>query len=147
MTYYLCKSKEAELSARVEYLKRVFHTLFLRCADEDGFICLKSFPFTDDGICFIIGHDTDAYALLTRGIQAKTVVLNCCFPHKFTGFADKYQLYFCRVDADGFARPRWASEYGTGFDILDSELLLLNNDKPGVMAKIQYAYTIMGGKK
>jgi len=52
MTYYLCMSKEAEVSARVEYLKRVFHTLFVRCADEDDFICLKSFPFTDDGICF-----------------------------------------------------------------------------------------------
>ena len=147
MTYYLCKSKETEVSARVEYLNRVFHTLFVRCADDAGFICLKSFPFSDDGICFVTGHNTDAHALLTRGVSAKTVVLNCCFPHQFTEFIDSYQLYFCRVDADGFARPRWASEYGTGFDILDSELLLLNNDKVDMMAKIQYAYNFMGGKK
>ena len=73
--------------------------------------------------------------------------MNCCFPDQFTEFAGKYRLYFCRVDTHGFARFRRASEYGTGFDILDSELLLLYSDKADVLGKIRDAYTLMGGKK
>ena len=78
MTYYLWKGKENEVTARVEYLKRVFHTHFLRCADEGDFVCLKSFPFRNDGLCFVTGHTTHAHALLSNGLQGETIVLNCC---------------------------------------------------------------------
>ena len=94
MTYYLWKGKENEVMARVEYLKRVFHTHFLRCADEGDFVCLKSFPFRNDGICFVTGHNTHAHALLSNGLQGETIVLNCCFPDQFTEFAGKYRLYY-----------------------------------------------------
>ena len=106
MTYYLCKSKETEVSARVEYLKRVFHTLFVRCADEAGFICLKSFPFSDDGICFVTGHNTEAHALLTRGISAKTVVLNCCDYLQTADYGGEVALSsYGRTTFDGTLQP------------------------------------------
>ena len=147
MTYYLYRDREDELGARVEYLYRVFHTYFLRCADVGGFICLKSFPFQDDDICFITAHNTQARALLSTGLRAETLVLNCCFPKQFMRFCKKYRVYFCRVDERGFARFRSGSEYGTGFDVLDSELLLLYSGKEDVMEKIRDAYTLIGGKK
>lgn len=147
MTYYLQKGQASEVKSRVEYLQRVFHTYFVRCEDEGDFLCLKSFPFQNDGICFVTGHDRQVYNLLSSGLRAEVVVLNCCFPKKFVEFTDKYRLYFCKVDSDGYARPRWASEYGTGFDILDSELMLLYSDKADALGKIKDAYTVLGGVK
>lgn len=147
MTYYLWKGMENEVAARVEYLKRVFHTCFIRCADKGDFICLKSFPFKDDGVCFVTGHNSHAHALLSNGLQEKTIVLNCCFPKQFSEFTTNHRIYFCRVDEQGFARFRRASEFATGFDILDSELLLLYSDKTDVMDKVRDAYVLIGGRK
>lgn len=147
MTYYLSRDREDEVSARVEYLYRVFHTHFLRCADVGDFICLKSFPFQDDGICFVTAHNNQAHALLSTELEAETVVLNCCFPKQFNEFTGKYRVYFCKVDEQGYARFRRASEYGTGFDILDSELLMLYSTKADVLGKVRDAYSCLGGKK
>lgn len=144
MTYYLSRDREGEVSARVEYLYRVFRTYFLRCADSGGFICLKSFPFHDDGICFVTAHNNLAHALLSNGLNAETVVLNCCFPKQFMEFTGKHRVYFCKVDERGYARFRRASEYGTGFDILDSELLMLYSKKADVLGKVQDAYSRLG---
>lgn len=147
MTYYLSKSQEAEVDARMEYLKRVFHTQFARCSDVGEFICLRAYPFRTDDYCFITGHNNQVYRLLSTGVQAETVVLNTCFPWQFRRFAKIYSLFFCYVDNRGFARPRWGRDYRTGFDILDSELLLLYSKKPDILARIQDAYTFMGDKK
>lgn len=146
MTYYLSRDREDEVSARVEYLYRVFHTHFLRCADAGGFVCLKSFPFQDDGICFVTAHNNQAYSLLSMELDAETVVLNCCFPKQFKEFVGKYRVYFCKVDERGYARFRRAIEYGTGFDILDSELLMLYSKKADVLGKVRDAYSLLGGK-
>lgn len=147
MTYYLSKDQEDEVPARMEYLKRVFHTQFVRCPDHGKFICLRAYPFRMDDYCFITGHNNQVYELLSTGVQAETVVLNTCFPVQFLKFAKTYSLYFCHVDQRGFARPRWGVDFKTGFDILDSELLLLHSRKSDILAKIQYAYTALGGKK
>ena len=90
MTYYLARDREDEVRARVEYLYRVFHPHFLRCADIGDFLCLKSFPFQDDGICFVTAHNNQAHALLSTGLKAETVVLNSCFPKQFKEFTEKY---------------------------------------------------------
>lgn len=147
MTYYLWKGKESEVAARVEYLKQVFHTHFIRCADVGDFVCLRSFPFKEDGVCFVTGHNTHAHSLLSKGLQEETIVLNCCFPKQFIEFTTKHRIYFCKVDERGLARFRRASEFATGFDILDSELSLLYSDKDDVMDKIRDAYTLIGGRK
>ena len=146
MTYYLARDREDEVRARVEYLYRVFHTHFLRCADIGDFLCLKSFPFQDDGICFVTAHNNQAHALLSTELAAETVVLNSCFPKQFKNFVGKYRIYFCKVDERGCARFRSASEYGTGFDILDSELLMLYSGKVDVLGKVRDAYSLLGGK-
>ena len=146
MTYYLARDREDEVSMRVEYLYRVFHTYFLRCADVGGFVCLKSFPFQDDGICFVTAHNYQARALLATELEAETVVLNSCFPKQFMEFVGKYRVYFCKVDERGAACFRSASEYGTGFDILDSELLMLYSSKTNVLGKVRDAYSLLGGK-
>ena len=134
------------MRVRVEYLYRVFHTHFLRCADIGDFLCLKSFPFQDDGICFVTAHNNQAHALLSTELAAETVVLNSCFPKQFKDFVGKYRIYFCKVDERGYARFRSASEYGTGFDILDSELLMLYSSKVDVLGKVRDAYSFLGGK-
>lgn len=134
------------MRVRVEYLYRVFHTHFLRCADIGDFLCLKSFPFQDDGICFVTAHNNQAHALLSTELAAETVVLNSCFPKQFKDFVGKYRIYFCKVDERGYARFRSASEYGTGFDILDSELLMLYSSKGDVLGKVRDAYSFLGGK-
>lgn len=146
MTYYLARDREDEVRARVEYLYRVFHTHFLRCADIGDFLCLKSFPFQDDDICFVTAHNNQAHALLSTELAAETVVLNSCFPKQFKDFVGKYRIYFCKVDERGYARFRSASEYGTGFDILDSELLMLYSSKVDVLGKVRDAYSLLGGK-
>ena len=146
MTYYLSRDREDEVSARVEYLYRVFHTHFLRCADAGGFVCLKSFPFQDDGICLVTAHNNQAQSLMSMELDAETVVLNCCFPKQFKEFVGKYSVYFCKVDVRGYARFRRAIEYGTGFDILDSELLMLYSKKADVLGKVRDAYSLLGGK-
>lgn len=146
MTYYLSRDREDEVSARVEYLYRVFHTHFLRCADAGGFVCLKSFPFQEDGICFVTAHNNQAHSLLSMELDAETVVLNCCFPKQFKEFVGKYRVYFCKVDERGYARFRRDIEYGTGFDILDSELLMLYSKKADVLGKVRDAYSLLGGK-
>lgn len=146
MTYYLARDREDEMRVRVEYLYRVFHTHFLRCADIGDFLCLKSFPFQDDGICFVTAHNNQAHALLSTELAAETVVLNSCFPKQFKDFVGKYRIYFCKVDERGYARFRSASEYGTGFDILDSELLMLYSSKGDVLGKVRDAYSFLGGK-
>ena len=102
MTYYLARDREDEMRVRVEYLYRVFHTHFLRCADIGDFLCLKSFPFQDDGICFVTAHNNQAHALLSTELAAETVVLNSCFPKQFKDFVGKYRIYFCKVEISGY---------------------------------------------
>lgn len=135
-----------EVIARMEYLYRVFHAYFLRCTDVDDFVCLKSFPLQDDGICFVTAHNNQTYALLSSELDAETVVLNCCFPKQFEKFVGKYCVYFCEVDKWGYARFRSASEYGAGFDILDSELRMLYSTKTDTLGKVRDAYSLLGAK-
>ena len=147
MTYYLSKKQEDEVAARMEYLKRVFHTQFVRCPDVDGFICLRAYPFRADDYCFITGHNDEVFRLMSTEVNAETVILNTCFPLQFLRFTKTYSVYFCHVDRYGFARPRWGVNHKTGFDILDSELLLLYSRKSGILSRIQDSYTALGGKK
>jgi len=91
MTYYLSKKQEDEVAARMEYLKRVFHTQFVRCPDVDGFICLRAYPFRADDYCFITGHNDEVYRLLSTGVNVETVILNTCFPLQFLKFAKIYR--------------------------------------------------------
>ncbi len=145
MTYYLSKVQEEEVTARMEYLYRVFHTHFTRCEDVDNFICLKAFPFRADDVCFVTGHNDVVRNFLLRGINAEVLVINSCFPVQFRRFRKNHEVYFCHVDYDGQARLRSGEEYATGFDILDSELFLLNSKESAVIEKIKDAYDFLGG--
>lgn len=143
MTYLFHQSQIDELSARMEYLYRVFHTYFIRMPDEHGFIRLESFPFANDKIYMITGHNTDVHRVLSKISQAETVIINSCFPEQFTCFLQKHKIYFCKTDSNGYARPRYGEKYGMGFDPLDSELLLLRSGKKSVVEKVSDAYDIL----
>lgn len=151
MTYYLHITQNSTLKARLKFLFRVFHVYFVKVNEERGFIKLQSFPFVDDGICFITGHAPDVSPFLKQRIACKTLVLNTCFPEMFYDLSKDYEeLFFCKISieipknrrapARFVANRRLGSDYNMDFDILDSELLLLYSKAKNWFDRIKESY-------
>ena len=126
--------------SQIHQILKICQRRFLMCKGNKEVLQLESIRLVK---CLF----DEKHELLSSGVQAETVVLNTCFPVQFLKFTKTHSLYFCHVDQRGFARPRWGVDFKTGFDILDSELLLLHSRKSDILTKIQYAYTALGGKK
>lgn len=142
MKYYLHLARENEIPSRIKFLYTAFHQYFILMGTEDGFAILRSFPLVDDGISFILGHFYEVQRLLnSEKVSDSVIVLNTCYPNVFKSYLNTFgKVYFCKTLEDGSACFRSKDDFPMGFDILDSELLLLYENDPRPLTKIRSAY-------
>ena len=145
MKYFLHKKQANELKPRIEFLWNAFHLYFVRKSDCNNFICLQSFPFVEDDPYFITAHDKDVYGFLEDNPTLKGVfVLNTCNPSRFERFISRKRIiYIAKQTTGNRALLRPANEYNIGFDVLDSELLLLHSKELDIMSRISKSYNLL----
>lgn len=144
MRYLIQTRFEDELKARQEYLYLVFKTHFIIVNRNQSFIEMQSFPFVDDHIILLYGHNNWIESFFTaygEDVKNDIKVVTACdlFRHKAVLNGQK-NLFYCKVDKNGYVPCYKGEQFNMSFDISQSELELLNNADLPFKEKVNFAY-------
>ncbi len=144
MRYLIQSCFEHELKARQEYLNSVFKTNFIVVDRNQAFIELQSFPLCDDHIILLYGHNYWIglfFSIFGEGIKNDIKVVTSCdlFGYKSVLKGQK-NLYYCKVNKDGYVVCYKGEQFNMPFDVTQSELELLNNADLPFEEKVNFAY-------
>ena len=129
MRYFLRKKQRSELSLRCQYLYDVFKLWFVPTGEIGSFDILESFPFGNDDILLIYGHNFEVVDLFEKNaaeIKEKNVAIISCRTNVPKGYSLKNKRVFLAPQRNGNAELLIGKEYGFEFDITDAELRLYN---------------------
>ena len=144
MRYLIKPCFEHEIKARQEYLYSVFKVSFIVVTKNQAFIELQSFPICNDHIIFLYGHNNWIgffFSLFGEFIKNDTKIVTSCdlFENKSVLKGQK-NLYYCKVNKDGYVMCYQGEQFNMPFDVTQSELELLNNADLPFEEKVNFAY-------
>lgn len=129
MRYFLRKEQRSELSLRCQYLYDVFKLWFIQTGEVGDFDVLESFPFVNDDIALIYGHNYEIVFLFKKystEMKEKNIAIISCETDVPKGYFLKNKKVFLAPQREGRAELLIGEDYGFEFDITDAELLLYN---------------------
>lgn len=139
MRYFLRKEQRSELSLRCQYLYDVFKLWFIQTGEVKDFDVLESFPFVNDDIALIYGHNYEIVSLLKKHsakLKEKNIAIISCETNVPKGYFLKNKRVFLAPQREGKAELLIGKDYGFEFDITDAELLLYNCRIQGALEKV-----------
>lgn len=142
MRYFLRKKQRSELSLRCQYLYDVFKLWFVPTGEIGSFDILESFPFGNDDILLIYGHNFEVVDLFKKypdEIEEKNVAIISCRTNVSNGYFLKNKRVFLAPQRNGTAELLSGKKYGFEFDITDAELRLYNCHISSPLKKISSA--------
>lgn len=144
MRYFLRKKQRGELSLRCQYLYDVFKLWFIQTSEIGDFDVLESFPFVNDDIALIYGHNYEVVFLFKKystKLKEKNIAIISCETDVPKGYFLKNKRVFLAPQREGRAKLLVGEDYGFEFDITDAELLLYNCRIPGTLEKVSSIFT------
>jgi hypothetical protein len=135
---------ENELKARQEYLYLALNTYFVVVDRNNSLIELRSFPYYDDNIVMLYGHNYWVKRFfVVYGNKIKNclkIVTSCDLIDNGSLFVGQKNLYYSKSDDYGRVYCYEGNAFGLSFDVTTSELDFLNSSKLPLMRRIQFAY-------
>ena len=104
---------------------------------------MESFPFSNDNILLIYGHNFEIVHLFDRYanlIKEKNIAIISCKTNAQNGYLLKDKRIFLAPQRNGKAPLMTAKDYNFEFDITDAELRLYNCHIPSPLKKISSAF-------
>ena len=131
--------QRSELSLRCQYLYDVFKLWFIPTGEIGSFIILKSFPFNNDDILLIYGHNYEIVHLFDRyknKIKEENIAIISCETNVNKGYLLNGKRIFLAPQRNRKSPLLSGTEYEFKFDITDAELRLYNCKIPSPLEKI-----------
>lgn len=129
MRYFLRKKQRSELLLRCQYLYDVFKLWFVPTGEIGAFDILESFPFGNDDILLIYGHNfeiVDLFNQYATEVREKNIAIISCETNVPNGYLLKDKRIFLAPQRNRKAHLLIGNDYNFEFDITDAELLLYN---------------------
>ena len=143
MRYFLRKEQRSELSLRRQYLYDVFKLYFIQTGEIGGFYILESFPFVNDDIALIYGHNYEIvffFKKYSAELKEKNIAIISCETDVPKGYFLKNKKIFLAPQRKGKAELLIGKDYSFEFDITDAELLLYNSRIQDAFEKISSVF-------
>ena len=144
MRYLLRKGQRSELSLRCQYLYEVFALWFVKTSEIGCFEVLESFPFGNDDMMIIYGHNYEIvyfFEEYKKDIVEHNIAIISCESYKVRGYRLKGKKIFLAPQRNGQSKLLVGKEYGFDFDITDAELHLYNCKLKEILKKIEAVFT------
>ena len=142
--YIIQRCFENEINARQEYLYLTLKVYFVVIDRNDSFIELRSFPYSDDNIVMLYGHNywvSRFFEVYGNKIKSCIKIVNSCdLVDSKSVFIGQKNVFFSKSDNYGRVCCYDGNSFGLAFDVTTSELDFLNSSKLPLMKQIQFAY-------
>ena len=131
------------MSLRCQYLYDVFKLWFVQTGEIGDFDVLESFPFGNDDLALIYGHNFEIVFLFERystELKEKNIAIISCETDVPRGYFLRSKRVFLAPQRGGKAELLIGKEYGFEFDITDAELRLYNCRVQGTLKKVSSVF-------
>jgi len=148
MRYIIKQSKRHEYSERLKYLYDTFSLYFVSRGSVDGFDVFESFPFVQDNILIIYGHNRIISKFLNKhidDISENYIAIISCGEYENGDYRLKGKNVYLAPQRPYYNNKKCAplfkgSEYGFGFDLTEAEIKLYTCRKKDILEKIKYVF-------
>lgn len=144
MRYFLRKMQRSEASLRRQYLYDVFKLWFVKTEETGDFDIWESFPFGNDDLALIYGHNFEVVALFKKHatlLKEKNVAIISCEANVPRGYSLKNKKVFLAPQRNGKAEVLIGEKYDFDFDPTDAELQLYNSRMQDPLKKVSHVFT------
>ena len=132
-----------------QFVYLTFSLYFVRRESIDGFDVFESFPFVQDNILIIYGHNGIISRFLNKhigDISEKNIAIISCSEHKKDGYRLKGKNVFLAPQRNNYDNKKCAplfkgSVYGFEFDLTEAEIKLYTCRRKDSLDKIKHVFT------
>ena len=139
MRYLLHKMLRSELSLRKQYLYDVFNLWFFKTGELGFFDVLESFPFVNNDIMLIYGHNFEIVSLFDNfkeELKEENIAIISCESRVPNGYSLKDKNIYLAPQRKNSAPVLLGKDYGFEFNVTDAELRLYNSKINDPLQKI-----------